>query len=135
MTLQTDLGHPATCFAGAIPFLPNNDILVSRLEKQWGDLSSYQGIRQAYLLLVCRTVLQPWQVAPRGDSTGADVNRTACPPVPCCSTSAKGNSVVTGIQLGNVWIGVQVRPAAQVPAAGRGFPLMTLCPLMSSPLN
>ena len=31
--------------AGAIPFLPNNDILVSRLEKQWGDLNSYQGIR------------------------------------------------------------------------------------------
>jgi hypothetical protein len=32
-------------------------------------------------------------------------------PFSCCrSTSAKGNSVVTGIQLGNVWVGVQVRP-------------------------
>lgn len=52
---------------GPIPFLPDNDILVHRLEKQWGELGKYQGI----------------------------------------STSARGNSVVSGIQLGNVWIGVQ----------------------------
>ncbi|KAL4458671.1 hypothetical protein ABPG75_013536 [Micractinium tetrahymenae] len=52
---------------GPIPFLPDNDILVQRLEKQWGELGKYQGI----------------------------------------STSARGSSVVSGIQLGNVWIGVQ----------------------------
>lgn len=28
---------------------------------------------------------------------------------PCCSTSSRGSSVVSGIQLGNVWVGVQVR--------------------------
>ncbi|EFN54112.1 hypothetical protein CHLNCDRAFT_25038 [Chlorella variabilis] len=48
---------------GPIPFLPDNDILVSRLEKQWGELGKYQGL------------------------------------------SARGASVVSGIQLGNVWIG------------------------------
>lgn len=31
-----------------------------------------------------------------------------CPPRLTCSTSARGSSVVSGIQLGNVWIGVQV---------------------------
>lgn len=29
---------------GPIPFLPDNDILVRRLEKQWGDLRSYRGL-------------------------------------------------------------------------------------------
>ena len=33
------------CHAGPIPFLPDNDILVSRLEKQWGELGKYQGLR------------------------------------------------------------------------------------------
>jgi magnesium chelatase subunit H len=27
---------------GPIPFLPDNDILVKRMEKQWGDLRSYR---------------------------------------------------------------------------------------------
>ncbi|KAL4859226.1 Acyl-coenzyme A oxidase [Chlorella vulgaris] len=52
---------------GPIPFLPDNDILVRRLEKQWGELGKYRGL----------------------------------------STSARGDSVVSGLQLGNVWIGVQ----------------------------
>ncbi|KAF5843565.1 CobN/magnesium chelatase [Dunaliella salina] len=29
---------------GPIPFLPDNDVLVKRMQKQWGDLSSYRGI-------------------------------------------------------------------------------------------
>ena len=29
---------------GPIPFLPDNDILVQRMEKQWGDLRSYRGL-------------------------------------------------------------------------------------------
>lgn len=39
--------HTVRCRAGPIPFLPENDILVRRLEKQWGELGSYQGIRCA----------------------------------------------------------------------------------------
>lgn len=29
---------------GPIPFLPNPDVLVNRLERQWGDLRDYRGI-------------------------------------------------------------------------------------------
>lgn len=29
---------------GPIPYLPSPDVLVSRMERQWGDLSSYRGI-------------------------------------------------------------------------------------------
>ncbi|KAK9811539.1 hypothetical protein WJX72_005618 [[Myrmecia] bisecta] len=52
---------------GPIPFLPDPDVLVANMERQWGDLDRYRGI----------------------------------------NTSAKGNSLVSGVQLGNVWIGVQ----------------------------
>ncbi|DBA83121.1 TPA: Magnesium chelatase [Trebouxia sp. C0005] len=52
---------------GPIPFLPEADVLVSSMERQWGDLAAYRGI----------------------------------------ATSVAGNAVVSGIQLGNVWIGVQ----------------------------
>ncbi|KAL0032609.1 hypothetical protein WJX77_010520 [Trebouxia sp. C0004] len=52
---------------GPIPFLPEADVLVRSMERQWGDLATYRGI----------------------------------------ATSAAGNAVVSGIQLGNVWIGVQ----------------------------
>ncbi len=38
---------PSRHGAGPIPFLPDNDILVQRLEKQWGELGKYQGIRCA----------------------------------------------------------------------------------------
>ena len=51
----------------------------------------------------------------------------------CCSTSAKGNSVVTGIQLGNVWIGVQVSQATHAPAADCCFPLITSMPSHDEP--
>lgn len=52
---------------GPIPFLPEEDVLLKRLEKQWGDITRYRGI----------------------------------------STSVSGNLLVSGIQFGNVWIGVQ----------------------------
>eukprot|EP00210_Caulerpa_lentillifera_P003376 g3220.t1 len=52
---------------GPIPYLPDEDVLLKRLEKQWGDITRYRGI----------------------------------------STSVKGNLLVSGIQFGNVWIGVQ----------------------------
>ncbi|KAL3147924.1 Magnesium chelatase, variant 2 [Trebouxia sp. C0010 RCD-2024] len=52
---------------GPIPFLPEPDVLVSSMERQWGDLAAYRGI----------------------------------------ATSASGSAVVSGIRLGNVWIGVQ----------------------------
>ncbi|KAK9800208.1 hypothetical protein WJX73_009512, partial [Symbiochloris irregularis] len=52
---------------GPMPYLPDPDFLVQRMESQWGSLFSYSGL----------------------------------------ATSAKGNLVVGGIQLGNVWIGVQ----------------------------
>lgn len=52
---------------GPIPFLPEQDVLLKRLEKQWGDITRYRGI----------------------------------------STSVSGNLLVSGIQFGNVWIGVQ----------------------------
>ncbi|GMH35161.1 hypothetical protein BSKO_03029 [Bryopsis sp. KO-2023] len=52
---------------GPIPFLPENDILVQRVEKQWGKLERYRGL----------------------------------------STTAKGNYLIGGLQLGNAWIGVQ----------------------------
>ena len=29
---------------GPIPFLPDNDILVQRMERHWGDLDKYRGI-------------------------------------------------------------------------------------------
>ncbi|CAL8470018.1 g9560 [Coccomyxa elongata] len=52
---------------GPISFLPEHNLLVSNMERQWGDLDKYRGL----------------------------------------ATSAKGNFVVSGLQLGNVWIGVQ----------------------------
>ena len=36
---------PLYCTAGPIPFLPDNDILVRRVENQWGPLEKYGGIR------------------------------------------------------------------------------------------
>jgi magnesium chelatase subunit H len=53
---------------GPIPYLPDNTLLVDRMERQWGDVGSYRGIKSA----------------------------------------ADGSLVVPGLQLGNVWIGVQV---------------------------
>lgn len=29
---------------GPMPYLPSLDVLVSRMENQWGDLSSYRGL-------------------------------------------------------------------------------------------
>jgi magnesium chelatase subunit H len=52
---------------GPIPFLPDNDILVEKMEKQWGNLATYRGI----------------------------------------SSTASGSLLVSGLQLGNVFIGVQ----------------------------
>ncbi|EIE25813.1 hydrogenobyrinic acid a,c-diamide cobaltochelatase, partial [Coccomyxa subellipsoidea C-169] len=48
-------------------FLPQHDLLVANMERQWGDLDRYRGL----------------------------------------GTSAKGEFVVGGVQLGKVWIGVQ----------------------------
>ena len=58
---------------GPIPFLPDNTLLVDRMERQWGDVGSYRGIKSA----------------------------------------ADGSLVVPGLQLGNVWIGVQVSASTQ----------------------
>lgn len=49
-TLISICPHHAAFYAtlicpGPIPFLPDNDILVQRLERQWGELGKYQGIR------------------------------------------------------------------------------------------
>lgn len=63
------LPPPSPRLPGPIPFLPDNDILVRRLEAQWGELGGYRGL----------------------------------------ATSGRGAAVVSGIQLGNVWVGVQVR--------------------------
>ena len=52
---------------GPIPFLPEADILVQKVEKQWGELGKYRGL----------------------------------------STSNAGDSVISGLQFGNVFIGVQ----------------------------
>lgn len=52
---------------GPIPYLPSEDVLVKRMEKQWGRLASYRGI----------------------------------------NSTMRGNLLVPGVQLGNVWIGVQ----------------------------
>ena len=52
---------------GPIPFLPDNDILVEKMEKQWGNLSTYRGI----------------------------------------ASTASGSLLVSGLQLGNVFVGVQ----------------------------
>ncbi|KAG2494735.1 hypothetical protein HYH03_007247 [Edaphochlamys debaryana] len=52
---------------GPVPYLPDPDVLVTRMERQWGDLRVYRGL----------------------------------------NTSAKGGYVVSGLALGNVWIGVQ----------------------------
>ena len=53
---------------GPIPFLPDNDILVTRMEAAWGDLGKYRA---------------------------------------GLSTSVAGDAVVSGVQFGNVFIGVQ----------------------------
>ncbi|KAG2423878.1 hypothetical protein HXX76_014932 [Chlamydomonas incerta] len=52
---------------GPLPFLPDADVLVGRMERQWGDLRAYRGL----------------------------------------NTSARGLYQVPGLQLGNVWVGVQ----------------------------
>ncbi|KAK3245426.1 Magnesium chelatase, partial [Cymbomonas tetramitiformis] len=52
---------------GPIPFLPSSTLMLDNLQRQWGDVRSYRGIKSA----------------------GA------------------GQLVVPGVQLGNVWIGVQ----------------------------
>jgi hypothetical protein len=52
---------------GPIPFLPDSDILVRRMEAQWGALEKYTGL----------------------------------------NTTAARNLLVTGLQLGNVFVGVQ----------------------------
>lgn len=67
---------------GPIPFLPDSDVLVQRIEKQWGDLTRYRSPFSSF----------PFQN------------------VPSCrglSTAANGNALISGLQLGNVWIGVQ----------------------------
>lgn len=53
---------------GPIPFLPEKDILVQKMERQWGDLQKYRS---------------------------------------GLSSSSQGDSVVSGLQFGNVFIGVQ----------------------------
>ncbi len=53
---------------GPIPFLPEKDILVHKMERQWGDLQKYRS---------------------------------------GLSSSVQGDSVVSGLQFGNVFIGVQ----------------------------
>ncbi|RMZ54985.1 hypothetical protein APUTEX25_000502, partial [Auxenochlorella protothecoides] len=52
---------------GPIPFLPDRDTLVRRMEKHWGPLDSYRGI----------------------------------------ASSSAGGLVITGVQIGKVWIGIQ----------------------------
>lgn len=52
---------------GPLPYLPDSDVLVRRMERQWGDLDKYRGIM----------------------------------------TTARGTLVVAGVQIGNVFIGVQ----------------------------
>lgn len=52
---------------GPVPYLPDPDVLVKKMEKQWGELRLYRGLM----------------------------------------TTAKGSFLVPGLQLGNVWIGVQ----------------------------
>lgn len=45
--LKDDLTKPATWGPsewGPIPYLPSPDVLVSRMERQWGSLSDYRGI-------------------------------------------------------------------------------------------
>ncbi len=51
---------------GPIPFLPSADLLVRKLEKQWGPLEGYKGLR----------------------------------------TTSQGDPLISGLQFGNVWIGV-----------------------------
>jgi magnesium chelatase subunit H len=53
---------------GPIPFLPEKDILVQKMERQWGDLQKYRS---------------------------------------GLSSTTQGDSVVSGLQFGNVFIGVQ----------------------------
>lgn len=36
---------PSVCGQGPIPYLPDPDILVRRMEKTWGDLDRYRGIQ------------------------------------------------------------------------------------------
>ena len=60
--------HYTPIVAGPIPFLPDKDVLVQRLERQWGELGRYRGL----------------------------------------SITAKGDCLVCGVQLGNVFVGVQV---------------------------
>lgn len=52
---------------GPIPFLPEKDILVEKMESQWGALDRYRGI----------------------------------------ATTASSSVLVAGLQMGNVWLGVQ----------------------------
>lgn len=62
---------------GPIPYLPENDRLVRNLERQWGSLDSYSGIRSAFP-----------PASPSGGGGGPAL-------------------VVSGIQLGNLFLGVQ----------------------------
>lgn len=52
---------------GPIPFLPEPDVLVQRMERQWGELRAYRGI----------------------------------------NSTASGKLLVSGLQAGNVFVGVQ----------------------------
>lgn len=52
---------------GPLPYLPDREMLVRRMEKQWGELGQYRGLM----------------------------------------TTARGNLVVPGVQIGKVFVGVQ----------------------------
>ena len=52
---------------GPIPFLPESDVLVSSMERQWGDLAAYRGIATSVagrlLYIVPSSLLSPCSLA------------------------------------------------------------------------
>lgn len=38
---------------GPIPYLPDNDVLVQRLERQWGDVQRYRSVSHGVPLILC----------------------------------------------------------------------------------
>jgi magnesium chelatase subunit H len=98
---------------GPIPFLPDNDILVQRMEKQWGELRGYRwgerGGEGGEDEGVSLCVRGRWREVGGTPLFHSHPRTPLPPPTPPrgMSTTATGNLLVSGLQSGNIFVGVQ----------------------------
>ncbi len=96
---------------GPVPFLPDHDVLVQRMEKQWGELRSYRrgvlgGTEGGQALPEVR--MQPVRTGISAVLVSALVSALShFSSTRGLMSTARGGLLVTGLQAGNVFIGVQ----------------------------